>query len=182
MRGLSAALALGLLVIAAQAEDAGLTGIDIRRLPKPLMEVLKLTPDCSPLDNVIMERSGITRISLPDGATLYRVPCWSNDNNTVERYFIIDQGVAVPLLFAIYNDGSGWSGTAEMLSSRFDPTNLELSTQGRADTSGHCGTAGRWRWKDGGFRLVELRYAPGCDSGSADDPAQWPTIFKARDE
>lgn len=163
-----------------RADD--MTAIDIRQLPKALSQVLKITPDCSPLDNVIMERSGVTRFMLPGGVEFYRVPCWANDRNTVERYFTIDQAGASPLLFATYSERTGWTGTAEMLNSRFDPATLEIAAHGKADGSGTCGRSGRWRWRDGAFRMIELRYQPGCDSGGASDPAQWPVIYKAKEE
>lgn len=164
------------------ADEAAVTAVDFRHLPKPLSSLLKITPDCSPLDNVEMEQQGVTRITLPGGAALYRVPCWASEQNLFLRWFTIENDLAVPLLFASYSDKAGWSGMAETPNAKFDPATLELAMQGKADASGMCGSSGIWRWQDGQFRMIELRYQPGCDSAAAGDPAHWPVIYIAKGE
>lgn len=155
------------------------TAIDFRQLPKPLAALLKVTPDCSPLDNVVMEQKGVSRLHLADGTDIYRVPCWQNEANDVQRYFTIVQDVATPLLFAAFTDTAGWTGAAEMFNSRLDETTGDLTAAAKPDASGTCGSTGHWRWRGGAFHLIELRVQPACSGDSA--PAQWPIVYSAKE-
>ena len=162
-----------------QAPPTELIG-DFARLPKPLYELLRLTPDCSPEDNDYMLGIGISRDWLEGGIELYSVPCWSAAYNTIERYFTVSGDVVAPLLFADYGDTTGWTGTAEMINSGYDPAARELSSFYKGRGLGDCGSSGLWRWQDGMFRMIEYRYQPECGGEATSDPGAWPLVYEAK--
>lgn len=169
------------LVQEAFAPPATETITDLSKLPQPLYDLLKLTQDCSPVDNDYMQERGVLRDWLDAQTELYSVPCWSAAYNTIERYFTIAEGVVTPMLFADYGDTIGWTGTAEMINSEYDPASRELYSFSKARGLGDCGSTGLWRWQDRMFRLIEYRFQGDCGGEDPADIDKWPIIFKAKE-
>ena len=100
--------------------------------------------------------------------------------NSMERFFTVSDDVVAPSLFADYSDTSGWTGTAEMINSWYDPARRQLTSFAKGRGLGDCGSIGRWRWQNGMFRMIEYRYQLECGGEATSDPEAWPLVYKAK--
>ncbi len=112
----------------------------------------------------------ISAVTLDQFHTLYLVPCEDFAYNFVRAlYLATDEGVSVlDLPGSDANDGDhanliyggSWSDADGELSSSYKGGN------------GNCGSAGRWVWTAGEFRLVEIRARETCDESTE----EWPVV------
>lgn len=107
--------------------------------------------------------------ALDQSFTLYVVPCEDFAYNFVGALYVAtDEGLAPAHL-----PDSDANGDASNLiySASWDETTGELSSSYKGG-NGNCGSAGRWRWTDRQFELIELRARETCDQSAE----EWPIV------
>ena len=128
--------------------------------------------DCDPLPG--SQKFEIESYHLPGGFALHVAPCTSAAYNFTQLYFFERRDELRPIYFADYYDG--WSGTAELFNSDFDPKTGSLGAFYKGRGVGDCGSAGNWVWSGYSFKLTHFIAWPDCDNGKISD--EWPVIYK----
>ena len=145
-------------------------------IPKPLEAVMAADPACNIL-TAEDRREGSTTARLGDKA-LYVVLCDRAAYNTTSRLFVETAGEFEPLYFAVFDEDLGWTGTATLFGANYDAGTQVLTSSYAGRGLGDCGSAGRWRWSDGAFRMLEFRAWSDCDRGRAQKA--WPVVYAAK--
>lgn len=107
--------------------------------------------------------------ALDETFMLYVVPCEDFAYNFIGALYVAtDEGLA-----PAYLPESDANGEASNLiySANWDEANGELSSAYKGG-NGNCGSAGRWRWTDRQFVLIELRARETCDQSTQ----EWPIV------
>jgi hypothetical protein len=145
------------------------------QVPIALLDRMAADPDCQPFENLANGRDIYTG-KLDEGHTVYVLPCWSAAYNFGWKVFVGQLNSFDPVYFADFDGTLGWVGTATLINVSYDDNNKELRSLSKGRGIGDCGSAGRWRWKDYAFQMVEFRAKDACDE-QLDD---WPIIYPAQ--
>ena len=156
---------------------AAATGAGAAEIPRPLETIMAADPGCNIL-TAEDRREGSTAVRLDGGKTLHVVLCDRAAYNTTSRLFVEASGEFEPLYFAVYDEDLGWTGTASLYGANYDPKTRVLTSFYAGRGVGDCGSAGRWRWSDGVFRMLEYRAWSDCDRGRAQKA--WPVVYAAK--
>lgn len=112
----------------------------------------------------------ISKIALDQFHTLYLVPCEDFAYNGIRAlYLATDEGVAI--LDLPGSDANGGEQQNLIYGGSWSDIDGELSSAYKGG-NGNCGSAGRWVWSGGAFRLIEMRARETCDESSE----EWPVI------
>jgi hypothetical protein len=107
--------------------------------------------------------------ALDEGFTLYVVPCEDFAYNFVGALYVATEEGLAP---AYLPDSDANGDTSNLIySASWDETSGELSSAYKGG-NGNCGSAGRWRWTDRQFVLIELRARETCDQSTQ----EWPIV------
>lgn len=143
-------------------------------LPEGLLEQHYSESRCDPLEDLI--HGGETAAyPLPDGKTLYMIPCSAGAYNWAYSFYVGENGWFYGLHWADYTDRWGWSGTDVLFLPTFDPESLTLTSFYKGRGLGDCGTWGRWTWDDYAFRLDAFHAKSACDGEG--DVGEFPQVY-----
>ncbi len=112
----------------------------------------------------------ISKVALDQYHTLYVVPCEDFAYNFIRAlYLATDEGISV--LNLPESDANGGAQGNLIYGGGWDEATGELSSSYKGG-NGNCGSAGRWLWSAGEFKLIEMRARETCDESSD----EWPVI------
>ena len=112
----------------------------------------------------------ISKVALDRYHTLYLVPCEDFAYNVIRAlYLATEEGVST--LNLADSDANGGAEGNLIYGGGWDEVSGELSSSYKGG-NGNCGSAGRWLWSAGEFRLIEMRARETCDQSTE----EWPVV------
>ena len=79
------------------------------------------------------------------------------------------------VLFAVYGDELGWTGTDRLVNAAFDKESGILTSRFKAEGSEGCGGISEWIWRDGAFAMQRVAAWKDCEAPLPDE--DWQIIF-----
>lgn len=151
------------------------SGIDTSiTVPAALVAAHRASQDCEPLERLSSGRDSIVA-AFDDGGALAILPCHEGAYNFAAIVYHFQDETFSQLNFAEYSEQQSWYASNTLMNVNFDPQTKEITTFDKGRGLGDCGSIGRWRWTDDGFRMMEYRYQAACDG--AVEPGNFPVIF-----
>lgn len=142
-------------------------------LPAEVAAIWRANRLCSTLDPAIFASLNPVRVPLPDGTSLYVVPCGtpSAHNGSYVVIYAGKDGAARQVHVARMTD-KGPIATDLIYNARWIPAENQLVSYFKGSGIGECGLWNRWAWNGTGLVLLEEASRETCD-GIQPDLSKW---------
>jgi len=165
----------------AKKDEGDAANIPPLQLPSGLVALHSQVEACEGWAGRPALQNGSQRFELGEDIKLFIVPCTPGTNNPASRVYVEYKGGALDaILFARFNEATGWTGTDKLANADFDNEQKILVSQFKEQGLEGCGVLGLWQWQDGGFAMK--RYAVWRDCEVARPVNEWQVIYLRPEE
>ena len=151
----------------------------VAKLPAEIIARHQQYPGCVSHNDPVMPPEGVVfQARLGNDAEIYGILCEPAAYNWPYAIYLVRDGDtenAERLMFADYDQSTGWTGTDLLYNASFDKDTGLLRGFSKARGLGDCGSLTTLKWDGEQFALIEFRYKDACDE---DINTPFPLIYK----
>ncbi len=162
--------------VTSAADQGDKSNLSPLQLPSGLVALHSQVEACEGWAGRPSPQNASNRYDLGDNTNLYIVPCTPGTNNPGSRIYIAEKGGRLDaVLFARFDEETGWTGTDTLANAAFDKSKGILVSQYREQGLDGCGILALWKWQDGRFAMD--RYAAWRDCEVQRPVTEWEVIY-----
>ncbi|MGI9372613.1 MAG: DUF1176 domain-containing protein [Hyphomicrobiales bacterium] len=162
--------------VSTKADEGDNTNLPLLKLPSGLVALHSQVEACEGWAGRPSPQNNSQRYDLGEGTNLYIVPCTPGTNNPGSRIYISEKGGRLEaVLFARFDEQTGWTGTDTLANASFDKSKGILVSRSKEQGLEGCGVLGLWKWQEGRFAMN--RYAAWRDCELERPVNEWQVIF-----